>query len=85
LRRKKKVKFYGLSTCVWCKRTKRLLKEMGVIYEGVDVDLLSKDEERKVRDYINGLDTDGSFPVVVIDNKEIITGYDEDRIRAALS
>lgn len=85
MKRKKRVRLYALSTCVWCKRTKRLLKEMGVVYEGVDVDLLSKDRERRVRAYIEGLDTDGGFPVMIIDGKEIIRGYDEDRIRQALS
>jgi glutaredoxin-like protein NrdH len=85
LKRKKKVKLYALSTCVWCKRTKRLLNEMGVVYDFVDVDLLPENEERKIRNFIDGLDIDGGFPILIIDGKEIINGYDEDRIRGALS
>ena len=85
MKRKKKVKLYALSTCVWCKRTKRLLKEMGVAYDCVDVDLLPEDEEREARNYIEGLDTDGGFPVMIIDGKEVIRGYDEDRIRQVFS
>ncbi len=85
MKRKKRVTLYALSTCVWCKRTKRLLKELGVAYDGIDVDLLPANEERKVRAIIDELDTDGGFPVMIIDNKEVISGFDEDRIREALS
>lgn len=84
LKRKKRVKLFALSTCVWCKRTKRLLNDLGVEYDGVDVDLLSASEERKVRAILDDLDTDGGYPILVIDNKEVISGFDEDRIREAL-
>jgi glutaredoxin-like protein NrdH len=85
MKKKKRVKLYALSTCVWCKRTKRLLKEMGVAYDGIDVDLLPPSEERKVRAALDELETDGGFPVMVIDGREVISGFDEDRIREALS
>ena len=29
---------YALSTCVWCRRTKALLNELGIAYQYVDVD-----------------------------------------------
>ena len=38
------VMFYGLSTCVWCKRTRKLLEEHDVAFEFVYVDLLEGDE-----------------------------------------
>ncbi len=85
MKRKKQVKLYALSTCIWCKRTKKLLGELGINYECIDVDLLPKDEEREARNYIDDLGTEGGFPVMIIDNKEVISGYDEDRIRKALS
>jgi len=75
---------YALSTCVWCKRTKRLLNDMGVAYESIDVDLLPDEEERQTRDIVDRLNPEGSFPVLVIDNTKIISGFDEDRIRGAL-
>ena len=31
---------YALSTCVWCKKTKQLLDDLGVEYDYVFVDLL---------------------------------------------
>jgi|GEM_PF-3996188 len=34
------VLLYALSTCGWCRKTKALLKELGVQYRYVDVDLV---------------------------------------------
>ena len=34
-----KVTLYALSTCGWCKKTKKFLDELGVEYEYVYVDL----------------------------------------------
>ncbi|MCX7039766.1 MAG: glutaredoxin family protein, partial [Spirochaetes bacterium] len=31
---------YTLSTCMWCRMAKNLLRDLGVGYEYVDVDLL---------------------------------------------
>jgi glutaredoxin len=75
---------YALSTCVWCKRAKRLLNDMGVVYDAIDVDLLSEDDEQEARDTVERLNPDGSFPVIVVDNKEVICGFNESRIRKVL-
>ncbi len=39
-----KVVLYALSTCMWCKKTKKLLNELAVDYYYVDVDLLPSDQ-----------------------------------------
>jgi glutaredoxin-like protein NrdH len=83
--KKKRITVYALSTCVWCKRTKRLLNDLGVAYDCIDVDLLSEEDEREARDIVERLNPEGSFPVLVIDNKEVVCGYDEDRIRKAVT
>src|SRR4030042_5339749 len=44
---KGKIVMYGLSTCVWCKRTKKLLTDLGVEYDYVFVDKLDKAEENE--------------------------------------
>ena len=75
---------YALSTCVWCKRAKRLLNDLGVPYDFIDMDMLSEEEEQETRAIVDRLNPDGSFPVIVIDNKKVISGFDEDRIRQAL-
>lgn len=74
---------YALSTCPWCKRTKRLLQENSVPFRYVDVDLLSADEEDAVVDEISRLNPMQSFPTIVINGK-VVAGFQEGRIRELL-
>ena len=75
---------YALSTCVWCKRTKKLLSELGVEYFYVDVDLLQGDERKAVMQEVARWNPARSFPTLVIDQSRSIVGFDEQRIREAL-
>jgi glutaredoxin-like protein NrdH len=75
------ITLYALSTCAWCKRTKRLLKDLGVDYKFVDVDLLGDDEREKVMSGIKCSQT--NFPITVVNNK-CIMGFDEQKIREAI-
>lgn len=80
----RKVILYALSTCVWCKKTKRLLDEIGVAYEHFDYDLLDGVEKGRVEKEIEKWNPRLSFPVLVIDGEKCILGYDEAKIRKAL-
>jgi len=42
---KGKVMLYALSACIWCNRTKKLLGELGVAYDYIDVDLLEPNDK----------------------------------------
>ena len=75
---------YALSTCVWCKKTKKLLTELGVDYYYVYVDLLEGSEQSKVLDELKRHNPVSSFPTLVIDDKTCIIGYKEEKIREAL-
>ncbi|MFX1485830.1 MAG: glutaredoxin family protein [Promethearchaeota archaeon] len=79
-----KVLLYALSTCMWCMKTKGFLKNNGIEYEYVDVDLNSKEDKEEIRKQIHRLGGRFSFPAIIIDEEYLITGYDEDRIRRAL-
>jgi len=79
-----KVILYTLSTCVWCKRTKALLAELGVAYDYIDVDLLSGSEEETVVKEIYKHNPGGNFPTLVVNDSKCIVGYKEDEIREAL-
>ncbi|UCE44390.1 MAG: glutaredoxin, partial [Candidatus Bathyarchaeota archaeon] len=46
---KHRVLLYAISTCVWCKRTKRFLEDNKVKYEYVDVDLCNPEDREKIR------------------------------------
>jgi glutaredoxin-like protein NrdH len=81
MKKNAQVRLYALSTCVWCKRTKRLLDNLGVDYDCVDVDLLSGADEARVMQEVDRFNPGGGFPLIVIDNRDIIAGFDEQRIR----
>ena len=81
---KGKIILYALSTCVWCKKTKKLLTELGVDFHYVFVDLLEEDEIEKVMDEMKLHNPVCSFPTLVFDDKTCIIGYNERMIREAL-
>jgi len=78
------IMLYALSTCPWCKKTKQLLKDLGVAYSFVDVDLLPGTEKSQAIDTIRKWNPACSFPTMVINNKQRIIGFREDEIREAL-
>jgi glutaredoxin-like protein NrdH len=81
---KHKVLLYALSTCAWCKLTKKFLKDNAIEFEYVDVDLCSDEDKEKVREDILGRGADLSYPTIIIDDKTLITGFRKDRLRESL-
>ena len=78
-----RVMLYALSTCVWCKMTRKLLQELGIAFDYTFVDLLQGDERENAIRELRRLNPSGSFPTVVI-NGHVIVGYQEEKIREAL-
>ncbi len=83
-RNEKQVEFYGLSTCVWCKRTRQLLEDNDVAFDFVYVDLLGGDERRQAIERVRELNRAGSFPTVVVDGEKCVVGYKPEQIKEAL-
>ena len=81
---KGEVKLFALSTCVWCKRTKKLLSDLGVAYDYVFVDLLEGDKKEEVTEAVREHNPRCSYPTVVINNQECIVGFKKDLIEEAL-
>jgi len=79
-----KIVMYGLSTCVWCKRTKKLLTELGVEFDYVYVDRLEGDEEEKAVEEVRHFNDVISFPTTIINDEKAIVGFKEKQIREAL-
>jgi len=82
---KHKVLLYALSTCAWCKLTKKYLNENEVEYEYIDVDLCSEKDHETIRNDIIKRGSEPSYPTIIIDNKLVITGFRKDKLREALS
>ncbi|MGC8765710.1 MAG: glutaredoxin family protein [Brevinematia bacterium] len=83
--KKKNVMLYALSTCIWCRKTKKLLEELDVEYSYVDVDLVDDEAEERFREEMKKWNPDCSFPTLVIDNKKCIVGFQEEEIRKELA
>ena len=82
---KHRVLVYAISTCAWCKRTKKLLIDNDIEYEYVDVDLCSEEDRRKISNDILSRGGRLSYPTILIDDRIMITGFHEDRIKEALA
>lgn len=76
---------YGLSTCIWCKKTRQLLTDLGVDFDYVYVDLLSDDEEENAIKVVKQFNPSVSFPTVIVNDEKAILGFDEQAIRRAFS
>ena len=81
---KNKVEMYALSTCIWCRKTKRLLDELKVEYDYIDMDTVDDDVENEFHEKHANWNPSCSYPTLVINNEKCIVGFEEDEIRSIL-
>lgn len=79
------VKLFALSTCIWCRKTENMLKELGCEYTLVYMDNLSDVERKASLRELEQYNSNRSFPTLVIDEKKIIVGFKPAEIRSALT
>jgi glutaredoxin len=79
------IRFFGLSTCIWCRKTKALLDSLGVPYEFIYVDKLTGQEETEIMQEVRKFNPSVTYPTLVIDNSKVIKGFRESEIRRELS
>lgn len=79
------IKIFTLSTCGWCKRTKAFLNNHGIRYAYIDIDKLKGPDTDIVRAQQIKFNRSGSFPTIVINDKDCIVGYDEDALTALIA
>ncbi len=81
-KKNKEIMLFALSTCIWCKKTKALLGDLGLEYSFVDVDLLEGKAQEEAYAEMGKHNSSTSFPTIVInEGEEIITGFQESEIR----
>lgn len=78
------VDLYALSTCIWCRKTRNLLEDLGVAFNYVYVDLLEEDDRDTVMQELEKWNPRRSYPTLVLNNKTCIVGFKEEEIREAL-
>ena len=74
---------YTLSTCPWCRKTKKFFTEHNIPFDFIDYDLADEATQQKI---MNELDAAGAtgFPFVRVGD-ETIVGYQPDRYTRALA
>ncbi len=75
---------FALSTCVHCKKAKKLLGELGAAFDHVDVDQLPQSDMSAALSEMSQYNPAETFPTMLIGGK-VIVGDREDDIRQALS
>ena len=70
------VKMYTLSTCPWCRKTKKFFTEHNIPFEFTDYDLANEATQDKI---MAELDAEGAngFPFVRIGD-QVVAGYQPD-------
>jgi glutaredoxin len=68
------VMVYSLSTCPWCRKTKKYFDEQGVSYDFLDVDTAARDEREKAVATVREMAGSLAYPVVII-NGVVAQGY----------
>lgn len=78
------VRGYTLSTCPYCKRTKKFFADHHIPFAWIDYDLANKEDQVKIAQEIKAYSGGGiSFPYVVIGDT-VVMGHNPDRYRALL-
>jgi glutaredoxin len=78
-----KVKLYALSTCPYCKMTKKYLDENSVEYDATDVDLLDGEPRQEAIDEVKRISGGTSFPVVQVGD-EVVVGFNKAKLKELL-
>ncbi len=78
------VKLYALSTCVWCKKTRGLLEELGVAYDYEYVDLAAPARQDEIEAEIAAFAGRASYPALIA-NEGCVVGYRPDYIKKLLN
>ena len=83
-RNEHRITFYGLSTCIWCKRTRKFLEDNGVTFDFVYVDLFHGEDREELVAQIRRWNPSTSFPTTVVDDAECVVGYKPDQLKEVL-
>jgi glutaredoxin len=73
----KKVSGYTLSTCPWCRKTKKFFADHQIPFDYIDYDLADEATQDKIMRELDAQGANG-FPFVRIGN-EVVVGYRPDR------
>jgi len=79
-----KLKMYTLSTCPWCRKTKKFFKDRNLPFEFIDYDLAPRDVQEKIAKEMMQYTDHIAFPFLKIDG-QVVVGYNPEKWEAILS
>lgn len=74
----KKVSMYTLSTCPWCRKTKKFFQDHNVPFDFVDYDLADEAEQEKISMDMMKYTGHIAFPFIRIGD-DVIIGYNPEQ------
>ncbi len=75
----------GLSTCIWCRRTRELLEAEGIGFRYVYFDLLQGQDKETYLELLRTWNPRESYPTVVIDDRSCVIGHKPEDLKEALA
>jgi len=80
------VTLLGLSTCGFCKRAVRWLKEQEVSFQYSYIDKIDKEVKEKIKSEIRErFDIKLLYPILIVEEKKTVTGFTPEKYRKALN
>jgi glutaredoxin len=79
----KKITVYSLSTCLWCKKTKKYFEDKRMPFEAVDYDKQEDARQEEMMKEMKASGCTGSFPFTRIGGA-CVQGYDPDEFEKLL-
>lgn len=80
--KKAEIFIFALSTCGWCRKTKKLFRELGVEYSYIDVDQLGGSDREEARTAMAACNPQQSYPTISIDGgRKCMIGFAEHEIK----
>lgn len=78
-----KVMMFTLSTCPWCRKSKKFFQDRGIPFDFVDYDLADEAEQDRIGKEVLKHTGHIAFPFVRI-NDQVIIGYNPERYEELL-
>ncbi len=79
----KKITVYALSTCLWCKKTKKYFEEKKLPFTAIDYDKQDEKRQNEIMAEMKGAGCSGSFPFTRIGG-DCTQGYDPEEFEKLL-
>ncbi|QEN09301.1 glutaredoxin [Oceanispirochaeta crateris] len=75
-RNKHQLRFMGLTTCSFCKKAKQFLDDNDFSYDYLYLDKIDPEDKKNLKiEFAAHFDKRLSYPTLIIDDKEILTGF----------